>query len=192
MASVETVAIRQVLNGDPSAFRVLMTNNFRAVFRTVYRIVGSEADAEDIAQEAFLRAYMNLNQFRQDAQFATWVTRIAINLALNAIERRGRDALFQASGDDTGDNTSLMDLVDDAPSADAWVFSGEAAKLREASMLELTAMEQTAVALWFVEEIPLDEVGKALGIPKNSVKQAVFRGVGKLRRALAPLKGGMR
>ena len=53
-------------------------------------------------------------------------------------------------------------------------------------------MEQTAVALWFVEDMPLEEIGKALGIPKNSVKQAVFRGVGKLRRSLTTLKGGMK
>ena len=169
-----------------------MTCHFRAVFRTIYRIVGNQADAEDMAQEAFLRAYMNLGQFRQDAQFATWVTRIAINLALNSVERRTRDALFQAANSATEDNAALMELVDDAPGADHWVFADEAARLRKISMRELTAMEQTAVALWFVEELPLEEIGKTLGVPKNSVKQAVFRGVGKLRRALAPLKGGMR
>jgi RNA polymerase sigma-70 factor (ECF subfamily) len=192
VASVETATIRQVLNGDPSAFRILMVGHFRAVFRTVYRIVGNEADAEDITQEAFLRAYTNLNQFRQDAKFSTWVTRIAINLAFNAVERRNRDALFQASSGDINDNALLMELVDQAPQADELVFAGEAARLRETTMQELTAMERTAVALWFVEEVPLDEIGTTLGIPKNSVKQAVFRGVGKLRKALAPLKGGMR
>jgi RNA polymerase sigma-70 factor, ECF subfamily len=192
VASVETAAIRKVVNGDPSAYRVLMARHFRPVFRTVYRIVGSEPDAEDIAQEAFLRAYRNLKQFRQDSQFATWVTRIAINLALNAVERRSRDALFNAVGGENSDNAALQELVDGSPQPDRLVFASEAAKLRERSMKELTAMEQTAVALWFVEDMPLEEIGKALGIPKNSVKQAVFRGVGKLRRSLTALKGGMK
>jgi RNA polymerase sigma-70 factor, ECF subfamily len=192
VASVETAAIRRVLKGDPSAFRVLMVSHFRAVFRTVYRVVGSEADAEDITQEAFLRAYRNLSQFRQDAQFSTWVTRIAINLALNAVERRSRDALFQASSGDGDSDAALMELIDEAPQADDLVFAGEALKIREATMQGLTTMERTAVTLWFVDEVPLDEIGSILGIPKNSVKQAVFRGIGKLRKALAPLKGGMR
>lgn len=169
-----------------------MIRHFRAVFRTVYRIVGSYAEAEDIAQEAFLRAYMNLKQFRQDSQFATWVTRIAINLASRALERRSRDALFNAVADDSDDGSSLHSLVDYSPTSEQLVFASEAEKRREAAMHELTAMEQTAVALWFVEQVPLEEIGKAMGIPRNSVKQAVFRGVGKLRRSLAPLKGGMK
>lgn len=169
-----------------------MIRHFRPVFRTVYRIVGSEPEAEDIAQEAFLRAYRSLKQFRQDSQFATWVTRIAINLALNTVERRGRDALFNAVSGENSDNAALQELVDGSPQPDRLVFASEAGKLRERSMKELTAMEHTAVVLWFVEEMPLEEIGRALGIPKNSVKQAVFRGVAKLRRSLLALKGGMK
>ena len=98
-----------------------MARHFRPVFRTVYRIVGSEPDAEDIAQEAFLRAYRSLEQFRQDSQFATWVTRIAINLALNAVERRGRDALFSAVGGENSDNAALREkLVDGSPDLIGW------------------------------------------------------------------------
>ena len=64
--------------------------------RVAFRITGNEADAEEAAQEAFLRAYNKLPSFRQDSAFSTWITRIAMNTAINLVERRNRDLSYQA------------------------------------------------------------------------------------------------
>ena len=96
MDKAETEAIRDVLAGDRDAYRVLMDRHFCSVTRVTFRITGNEADAEEAAQEAFLRAYNKLPSFRQDSAFSTWIMRIAMNTAINLVERRKRDLSYFA------------------------------------------------------------------------------------------------
>ncbi|HEV2618765.1 MAG TPA: RNA polymerase sigma factor, partial [Acidobacteriaceae bacterium] len=119
----------------------------------------------------------------QRCAFGTWVYRIAMNCALNLVERRSREASWNAgslwtesgserfaSGSMAGPEESLLDA--------------EAVQVRERAMEQLTPMERTAFVLRHMEERPMGEIAAALGVPANSVKQAVFRAVGKLRREL--------
>ena len=87
----ENEAIEQVLAGDRDAYRVLVERHYGFAFRLACRITGDESDAEEVTQEAFLRAYTRLSTFRRDSSFSTWVNRIAMNTALNLVERRTRD-----------------------------------------------------------------------------------------------------
>src|SRR5580698_4869463 len=96
METTETETIRRVLDGDRDAYRVLMERHFFTVHRVAFRITGNEADAEEATQEAFVRAYGRLASFRQEAKFATWMTRIAMNTAINLVQRRKRDVLHDA------------------------------------------------------------------------------------------------
>src|ERR1051325_4897656 len=107
MEKAEKDAIRRVIAGDRDAYRVLMDRHYAAVFRISFRITGNEADAEEAAQESFLRAYNKLPEFRQDAAFGTWVTRIAMNTAMNLVERRNRDLSVYAPrvSDDVSEGT---------------------------------------------------------------------------------------
>src|SRR5467141_2642418 len=75
--------------GDESAYDTLVLRHRAAVYRLAFRLVGRHAEADDVAQEAFLRAYRGLGRFRGEAAFGTWLTRIAVNLALNARRIRG-------------------------------------------------------------------------------------------------------
>src|ERR1700679_374812 len=92
----EKEAIWDVLAGNRDAYRVLMDRHFCSVTRVAFRIVGNEADAEEVAQEAFLRAYNKLPSFRQDSTFSTWIMRITMNTAINLVERRKRDLTYYA------------------------------------------------------------------------------------------------
>src|SRR5580698_2883650 len=96
MDRAETEAIREVLGGNRDAYRVLMDRHFSSVARVAFRITGNEEDAEEAAQEAFLRAYNKLPSFRQDSAFSTWIVRIAMNTAINLVERRNRDLSYRA------------------------------------------------------------------------------------------------
>ena len=182
-------AIKQVLAGDPDAYRVLMDRHYQFVFRIAFRITGDASDAEDTAQEAFLRAYKSLSTFRQDATFSTWINRIAMNLAINLVERRNRDKVHHAVqiGDDATPMLNTMQIPDTRHTPERRVLDTEATNLRKAAMEALTPMERTAFTLRHMEELPIAEIATALNIPANSAKQAVFRAVGKLRRALAPM-----
>ncbi|MBS1814319.1 MAG: sigma-70 family RNA polymerase sigma factor [Acidobacteria bacterium] len=181
-------AIRRVLNGDRDAYRVLMQRYFVQVHRVAWRITGDEADAEEAAQEAFLRAYNKLPGFRMDAQFSTWITRIAMNSALNLVERRNRDLSRTAERIDSSDG---MHTPHTAATPERAVLDAETAQLRRVAMATLTPMERTAFTMRHMEDVPVVEIAAALNIQPNAAKQAIFRAVGKLRRALAPVAGGM-
>jgi RNA polymerase sigma-70 factor (ECF subfamily) len=194
MDKAEAVAIKQILAGNRDEYRVIMDRYFQPVFRVAFRITGNESDAEEAAQEAFLRGYNKLETFRQDASFSTWITRIAMNTSLNLVERRNRDLSHQAPRV-AGSSSALegtVQVADTAVNAERLLFDAEAATMRQAAMAALTPMERTAFTLRHMEDLPMSEIATALNVPTNSVKQAVFRAVSKLRLSLAPLAGGIR
>jgi RNA polymerase sigma-70 factor, ECF subfamily len=194
MDRAETDAIRKVLAGDRDAYRVLMERHFYAVTRVAFRITGDEADAEEVAQEAFLRAYNKLPSFRQDAAFSTWVMRIAMNTSLNLVERRKHDPFYRAPriADDPAVDGETVRIADSKHGPEDALLTREAVSMREAAMAQLTPMERTAFTLRHMEDVSMTEIAVALNITVNSAKQAVFRAVSKLRRSLAPIAGGTR
>ena len=185
MRNIEQEAIRSILAGDRDAYRVLMERHLPAVLRVTSRITGNPVDAEEAAQEAFLRAYNKLPEFRQTAGFGTWVYRIAMNCALNLVERRGREASWNASPLVTEQGAEMFASASGRGPEQA-LLDGEATGLRERAMQDLTPMERTAFVLRHMEDQSIDVIAKALGVPANSAKQAVFRAVAKLRTALRP------
>ena len=193
MNKVDAEAIQQILSGNRDAYRVLMDRHFCTVHRIAFRITGNQADAEEAAQEAFLRAYNKLPGFRQDASFSTWITRIAMNTAINLVERRNRD--LSHYGPRVTENPSPVEqtvqLADGHADPERQLLDLEAASLRNEALANLTPMERTAFTLRHMEDLPIAEIAAALNVPANSAKQAVFRAVGKLRRSLAPIAGGL-
>jgi RNA polymerase sigma-70 factor (ECF subfamily) len=194
MDKAETEAIRDVLAGNRDAFRVLMDRHFCSVTRVAFRITGNEADAEEAAQEAFLRAYNKLPNFRQDSAFSTWIMRIAMNTAINLVERRNRDLSYRAPriADEPSVDDHTVRIADKQAGPEAVLLNREAVSLRQAAMAELTPMERTAFTLRHMEDVPMAEIAVALKVTSNSAKQAVFRAVSKLRRSLTPIAGGLR
>ena len=87
--------VRAVLAGDKDAYGALVCAHSATVFRVAFRIVGNEADAEEIVQETFLRGYQGLKSFQQKSAFGTWIYRIAVNCALNRISRPGIEAEYR-------------------------------------------------------------------------------------------------
>jgi RNA polymerase sigma-70 factor, ECF subfamily len=192
MDKVEAEAIQRVLSGDRDAYRVLMDRHFHCVHRVTYRITGNMEDAEEAAQEAFLRAYNKLPSFRQDAKFSTWITRIAMNTALNLVERRNRDLMPGAAriAEETSASEGTVQLADDHAGPERLLLDREATALRNAALDALTPMERTAFTLRNMEDVSIAEIAAALNVTANSAKQAVFRAVAKLRHSLAPVAGG--
>jgi RNA polymerase sigma-70 factor (ECF subfamily) len=188
MAKDEQDAIGRVVAGDRDAYRVLMERHLPAVLRLTARIAGNPVDAEEAAQEAFLRAYKKLPEFRREAAFGTWVYRIAMNCALDLVERRNRDLNWNAVPLD-GEPGVAPVAESHRPSPERELLDREKRRLREEAMQVLTPMERTAFVLRHMEDQPIPVISAALGVPENSARQAVFRAVGKLRRQLSAVRG---
>jgi len=180
----DTETVAQARAGDADAFRRLVERHSRNVFRLAYRMTRNEHDAEDVVQEAFLKAYRSLDRFEERSHFGSWIYRIAANCAydsLRARERRQESADSVAIEDASN---GPAELPSGAPAADRLVFGGEVRRRLELAMLRMSALEKSAFSLRHFEGMSIEEIGRALDLDASAAKQSVFRAVRKVRQAL--------
>jgi RNA polymerase sigma-70 factor (ECF subfamily) len=178
-------ALARARAGDREGFRLLVERHSRALFRLAHRMTGNQHDAEDVVQEAFLRAYRRLDQFEDRSQVGSWLFRIASNCAYDLLRsRQRRDRHLER--DDDG-------LVEARPASDAGPERlAEGADVRRgvrAAMDEMSDRERSAFALRHFEGWSIAEIAAALGLDESATKQSIFRAVKKARAVLAPLQG---
>src|SRR3569832_1803718 len=165
MTQTDATTFALARDGDSDAFRGLVDRHSRAVYRLAHRMTGNPQDAEDVVQETFLKAYRQLGRFEDRANFGTWLHRIAVNCSLDLLRARGR-ADRHYGGDPE---------------------SAELASAAAARMELLSSIERTAFDLRHFDGMPVEEIGKTLGIQVNAAKHTIFRAVRKLRESLEPL-----
>jgi len=187
MSQSDGAAIQAVLAGDRDAFGELVRRHSRMLFRLAFRMTGNEADADDVVQDAFLRAYQKLATFESRADFGTWIYRITVHCALDRLQRRKQDDARRVSEDYDPEEDGVQ-VADSKPDPERMVISMEIAELQQAAMRGLTAMERTAFVLRHLEERSTEEIAAALDVTPNTAKQSVYRAVQKVRRRLTQLK----
>jgi RNA polymerase sigma-70 factor, ECF subfamily len=184
----EAFILAQARKGNREAFRTLVERHSRAVFRVAFRVTGNEQDAEDVVQETFLKAYTELSRFEARAGFGTWVHRIAANSAVDLLRKRTRHA--NVTPLDNGASVPLADrLAAEAPDPERETAGRELGERIEAALATLSPLERAAFTLRHLEQRPVSEVAMLLGQSAVAARHSVFRAVGKMRRALAPLAG---
>ena len=182
--TTDVAAVSRARTGDADAFRLLVERHSRAIFRVAYRMTGNEHDADDVVQETFLRAYRQLEHFEERANFSTWVHRIAVNCSLDLLRARGRHEKHY--GGDTADEALQGEVRADDPQPDRLLLSAELQTQVTAALDRLSGNERTAFILRHFEGMPVEEIGRTLGIQVNAAKHTIFRAVRKLREALEP------
>ena len=183
MEMTDAATVSRARGGDADAFRLLVDRHSRVIFRVAYRMTGNEHDADDVVQETFLRAYRQLDHFEERANFGTWLHRIAINCSLDLLRSRGRHD--KQYGGDPSD--AELAVKSDAPQPDRLRLSVEMQEHVARALERLSGNERTAFMLRHFEGMPVEEIGKTLGIQVNAAKHTIFRAVKKLREALEPL-----
>lgn len=183
MEMTDVTVVSRARTGDPDAFRLLVERHSQPIFRVAYRMTGNEHDADDVVQETFLRAYRQLDRFEERANFGTWLHRIAINCALDLLRARGR--LDRYYGGDPED-AEMNGTIRSEPEQDRLLISAELREQVAAAMERLSGNERTAFVLRHFEGMPVEEIGKTLGIQVNAAKHTIFRAVRKLRQSLEP------
>jgi len=171
--------------GDSDAFRVLVEEHSRAVFRLAYRMTGNEQDAEDVVQESFLRAFSRLGDFESRANFGTWLYRIAANCSVDLM--RTRQARRDQSRPESLESIEAT-AAGDGHGPDRLAESAEIGRAVQDAMRELSPLERAAFVLRHHEGRSIQEISKTLGLGTSAAKHSVFRAVRKLRSALAPLQ----
>jgi RNA polymerase sigma-70 factor (ECF subfamily) len=171
----DDVVVARVLGGDTAAFELLMRRYNQRVFRAARSVLRDDAEAEDVAQDAWVRAYGHLDQFAGRAGFGTWVARIAIHEALARGRRRARQRPL-----------SEHDATLAAPTRppDDAVGAGELVAALEAAIDELPAVFRTVFVLRDVEGLDTAETSACLDVPEATVKTRLHRARSLLRAAL--------
>jgi len=174
---------------DPEAFRNVVETYGQRLFRLAYRMTTSTQDAEDLVQETFLRAYKSRHRFEARANLATWLYRICVNASLDHIRRRSQAAGHGAAQpiDESEDGIAEERLAGPAPTPERLLLSREVREQIAGAMAALSPVERAAFELRHCEQLSIQEISAALGLRQGAAKNTIFRGVRKLRRALAPL-----
>ncbi|HYA97613.1 MAG TPA: sigma-70 family RNA polymerase sigma factor [Methylomirabilota bacterium] len=189
----DAAAVERTLAGDADAFRLLVERHSRSVFRLAHRMSGNQHDAEEIVQEAFLRAYRKLRQFESRANFGTWVYRIAANCAIDRLRRQRKEEMHletELPQEEGPENGGLQKHADERPTPERTAMSAELRKKIEEALAGLSAAERAAFVMRHWEGLGIEEIAAVLRLKPSAAKNTVFRAVQKLRQALEPYAMG--
>ena len=176
--------VQAVLDGNTALFELLMRRYNERLYRTARAITRDDREAEDVIQQAYVNAYANLRQFKGEAQFSTWLTRIAINEALARVRRRGRYEPFE---DDPMDDRIVP--IRSAPDPERQAFAGELRDLLEWAIDLLPPGAREVFMLRDVEGLNTADTAAALGVSDDVVKTRLSRARTALRRSLLERAG---
>jgi RNA polymerase sigma-70 factor (ECF subfamily) len=174
--------VERVLGGDVSLFEVIMRRYNTRLYRVARSILRNDAEAEDVMQDAYVKAYEHLGQFEGRAQFSTWLTRIAVHEALRRVRKSARFEDWALSEEDAEDRMNRFPSKDQNP--EQQISNSEAAYLLEQAIQELPDGYRAVYMLRDVEEMNTAETAATLGLTEDNVKVRLYRARAVLRRHL--------
>ncbi len=184
----DALLVQRSQAGDARAFELLVVKYHRRIQRLVARMVRDPGLVEDIAQETFLRAYRALPQFRGDAQFYTWLYRIAVNTAKKSLLDIRRDPLVLAHGPADADETSAPDPEPSTlETPEALLASRELAAMVDAAMEALPDDLRQAITLREIEGLSYEDIADIMQCPIGTVRSRIFRAREAISQKIRPL-----
>jgi RNA polymerase sigma-70 factor (ECF subfamily) len=185
--------VRRVQRGDKGAFDVLVLKYQHKLVKLVTRYVRNPAEAEDIAQEAFIKAYRALPQFRGDSAFYTWLYRIAINTAKNAVVARDRSPVdYDFDRDSIDESYDMQGRLKDAETPEGLVLTDEIRHTVNAAIEQLPEDLRTAIVLRELEGLSYEQIAGTMGCPVGTVRSRIFRAREAIDRRLREVfEGGL-
>ncbi len=186
--AADQALVERVQRGDKRAFELLVAKYQRKIFRLLSRLIRDPAEIEDVAQEAFIKAYRALPNFRGESAFYTWLYRIAINTAKNYLVAQGRRApttteteLDEAEGFEAGEQ------LRDVATPDAVLLSKQVAAAVNRAIERLPEDLRTAIVLRELEGLSYEEIAESMNCPIGTVRSRIFRAREAIANELRPI-----
>ena len=172
----DLVLVKRVQRGDKGAFDLLVRKYQHKVVKLVLRYVRNPAEAEDIAQEAFIKAYRALPQFRGDSAFYTWMYRIAINTAKNSLASRDRSPIaYDLDLTDPEESHSVQTKLQDPDTPEGMALTEEIRGIVNSAIEGLPEELKTAIVLRELDGLSYEEIAAAMECPVGTVRSRIFR-----------------
>ncbi|MEO8017198.1 MAG: RNA polymerase sigma factor RpoE [Pseudomonadota bacterium] len=189
----DLVLVKRVQRGDKTAFDLLVRKYQHKVVKLVLRYVRNPAEAEDIAQEAFIKAYRALPQFRGDSAFYTWMYRIAINTAKNSLASRDRSPIaYDLDLTDPEESHSVQTKLQDPDTPEGMALTEEIRQIVNSAIEALPEELKTAIVLRELDGLSYEEIAAAMECPVGTVRSRIFRAREAIDRRLREVfEGGL-
>jgi RNA polymerase sigma-70 factor, ECF subfamily len=179
--------VRRAQRNERGAFDLLVLRYQHKVIKLVARLLRDQTEAEDVAQEAFVKAYRALGSFRGDSAFYTWLYRIAVNTARNAIASRQRRPLDYETELSESEQSALASKMRHTDTPEANALSEEIRSTVNEAIEQLPEDLRTAIVLREVEGLSYEEIAAAMDCPVGTVRSRIFRAREAIDRSLKPL-----
>lgn len=187
---IDQQLVARAQQGDKQAFELLVSKYQRKLLRLISRLVRDPAEAEDVAQDAFIKAYRALPQFRGDSAFYTWLYRIGVNTAKNYLVSQGRRPPSSTEKDaEEAETFDDADALRDINTPESILLSKEIATTVNAAMAKLPEELRTAISLREIEGLSYDEISEVMNCPIGTVRSRIFRAREAIAAELRPLLG---
>ncbi|MEW6293931.1 MAG: RNA polymerase sigma factor RpoE [Pseudomonadota bacterium] len=184
----DLLLVERVQSGDREAFGLLVGKYQRKLLRLVMRMVRDPAEAEDVTQEAFIKAYRALPNFRGDSAFYTWLYRIGVNTAKNWLVANGRRMpVMSEIVDDETEGIEESVLLRDDETPDRVLMSRQIGETVNAAMEALPEDLRTAIGLREIEGLSYEEIAQVMDCPIGTVRSRIFRAREAIAARLKPL-----
>jgi RNA polymerase sigma-70 factor, ECF subfamily len=185
---IDQQLVERVQRGDKAAFDLLVAKYQRKIFRLLSRLVRDPAEIEDVAQEAFIKAYRALPNFRGDSAFYTWLYRIAINTAKNYLVSQGRRAPTTTEANvEEAETFDDADQLRDLNTPDSMLLTKQVAEAVNRAIDQLPEDLKTAIVLRELEGLSYEEIAESMGCPIGTVRSRIFRAREAIAEELRPV-----
>ena len=178
----EKALIGRILSGDQDAFATLVEQHQKAVYNLCLRMVSNPADAEDLAQEAFVKAWKGLRFYKFESSFSTWLYRLTSNVCIDFLRRQKRRTAFSLTLSE--DDLIEMELPDPQPGPDDLALHRDDQRAVANAMAQLDEEHRLVLTLRVVEELSYDQISEVLGVKTGTVKSRLARARNRLRNIL--------
>lgn len=175
--------VEQYLKGDEASLAILVKRYLAPIYGFVFRYVGAAPDAEDIAQEVFLRAWRNIKKFDRKKSFKTWIFAIAKNAAIDFLKKK-KDVPFREFENEEGDNFLAETIEDPAPLPDEIFERGNLAQILNSALEAVSPKYRAVLILHYNDYFTFREIAEVLGESLNTVKSRHRRALVELRKFL--------
>lgn len=178
MSQVHQPDIAAILAGDSNEFSALVEQYKNVVFTVALRMLKNREEAEEVAQDTFIKVFKSLGKFKGDSKLSTWIYRIAYNTCLDRLKKSGRDKTNIAIDEIEGFEIGHVD------NALEGMIKSEKGELVRRCIKKLSPKDAALLTLFYLEEKNLNELGEVLKMNENSVKVGLFRARGRLAKIL--------
>ncbi|MES2372948.1 MAG: sigma-70 family RNA polymerase sigma factor [Bacteroidota bacterium] len=166
---MELTYIRQIIAGDTERFGYFVDTYKHMAFTIAFRVVNNHEDAEEVVQDAFVKAYISLHNFRQDSKFSTWLYKIVVNTALSKTRRK---KLSMSDNETTVIEEIAIEGIENAYTK---LAHEEQKKIINAALDEMNMEDSLLLTLFHLQELSLDEITEITGTPKENIKVKLYR-----------------